>query len=186
METGRERRIRLATAGISAVSLLLVFAAAGRLVPPGVVPRGPQWLLDTIPHLNAALSVAALVAMGLGFRAIRRGDVSRHRLAMSTAFASFLAFLALYLYKVALEGPQPFPGPESVYTFVYLPLLVVHVGLAVVCLPLLYYVVLLAASHPVSRLPATNHARVARPALALWATSFLMGLAVYANLYLLY
>lgn len=186
MATGLERRIRLATAVLATVSLLLVFGAAGRLVPAGAIPQSPPWVVDAIPHLNAVLSVVALVAMGHGYRAIRRGNVRRHRRAMVTALAAFLAFLALYLYKVALAGPQSFPGTETIHTFVYLPLLVVHVGLAIVCLPLLYYVVLLAVAHPVSRIPATNHARVARPALALWAVSFVLGLAVYLQLYVVY
>ena len=69
----------------------------------------------------------------------------------SSDLVLFVAFLALYLYKVALEGPAPFPGPETIYQFVYLPVLGIHITLAIVCVPLLYYVLLLAATRPTRR-----------------------------------
>jgi putative membrane protein len=83
-------------------------------------------------------------------------------------------------------GPATFPGPDPVYRTVYLPLLAVHILLAVVCIPLLYYVLLLAATRPVSALVDTAHARVGRVAAALWILSFVLGNVVYAMLYVVY
>jgi putative membrane protein len=92
----------------------------------------------------------------------------------------------LYLYRVSLVGPTHFAGPAWAERYLYLPILVVHMGLAIVCLPLLYYVLLLAYSHPVAELPATNHPRVGRVAAVLWLVSFALGIVVYLLLYVVY
>jgi len=173
-----------ATAVLSAASLGIVFAAALGVVPAGALQRAPEPVVGAIPHVNAAISTVALGTIAAGWRAIRRGRVGRHRALMATTFALFVAFLGLYLYRIVLEGPAPFPGPDWLYGSLYLPVLTVHVLLAVVCLPLLYYVLLLAATHTVAELPATPHRRVGRVAAALWFVSFALGDAVYALLYL--
>jgi putative membrane protein len=105
---------------------------------------------------------------------------------MLLSAALFATFLVLYLYKVTLEGPAEFPGPEAVYRQVYLPVLAVHVLLAVVCIPLLYYVLLLATTRPITALGDTAHARVGRVAAGLWLVSFVLGNVVYALLYVVY
>jgi putative membrane protein len=69
---------------------------------------------------------------------------------------------------------------------VYLPLLAIHIGLAIVCVPLLYYVLLLALTRPVTELPETPHRKVGRVAASLWLISFTLGVVVYAQLYLIY
>jgi hypothetical protein len=48
-----ERQVRenlgLVTATLTVVSLALVFAAAGRVVPQGAIPRAPDVVFDLIP-----------------------------------------------------------------------------------------------------------------------------------------
>lgn len=173
------------TAVLSVVSLALVFGAAGQQIPTALLPEFQQ-LLAVIPHVNAALSLSAITTIVLGWRAIRRGDIERHRLLMLTSFALFAGFLVLYLYRVALVGPEAFPGSEAARTFVYLPLLAIHIALAVVCVPLVYYALLLAASHSPRELSSTPHSRVGRIAATLWLISFLLGLFVYLLLYGVY
>jgi putative membrane protein len=174
------------TALLTAVSLGLVFGAALGAIPPTLLPRAPEAVLAAIPHVNAAVSTVAVGTILLGVRAIRRGNVRGHRALMVTSVLLFAAFLALYLYKVVLEGPTEFPGPETVYRFVYLPTLAVHVLLAVVCIPLLYYVLLLAITRPARELYGTRHATVGRIAASLWIVSFVLGNVVYALLYAIY
>ena len=171
---------------LSVVSLALVFAVALEVVPTGALPRAPAGFVAAIPHVNAVVSVAAVGTIAAGVRAIRRGNVARHRALMATTFGLFVVFLVLYLYKVALKGPATFPGPAAVYQYVYLPLLAVHVLLAVVCVPLVYYVLLLAGSRPTGAVPSTSHARFGRVTAALWATSFALGVVVYLLLYVVY
>ena len=188
MESGGQAREHVpALAGLlSVLSLALVFGAVLQLFPAGTIPRAPAPVLDAIPHLNALLSLAALGTIAAGWRYIRRGEVAKHRASMLASLVLFVAFLMCYLYKVTLVGPTPFPGPETVYRFVYLPLLAVHIGLAIVCVPLLYYVLLLALTRPVAELPSTPHRTIGRIAASLWLISFALGIVVYAQLYLLY
>ncbi|OVE84465.1 DUF420 domain-containing protein [Natronolimnobius baerhuensis] len=187
MEYVPRERVRPLTAILSVVSLAVVFAAAGGRIPPSLVPAAPEWVLESIPHANVAISASAIVTIMLGWRAIRRGNIERHRLAMVASFGLFAAFLVLYLYRlVAMGGPQSFPGPETVYQFVYLPLLAVHIFLAVVCIPLVYYALLLASAYPTAELRRTSHARVGRYAATLWLVSFSLGIAVYVLLHVVY
>jgi putative membrane protein len=174
------------TALLTVVSLVLVFSAALGVVPSGLLPRAPTAVLDAIPTVNAVISLVAIGTITAGWRAIRRGNVRRHARLMGTSFALFATFLVLYLYRVSLLGPTDFPGPAAVEQFVYLPLLGVHVLLAIVCVPLLYYVLLVAATRPVSEVYGSLHPRVGRVAASLWLVSFTMGVAVYAMLYVVY
>lgn len=174
--------VTAATALLSVVALSLVFAAALRVVPAGALPRAPTPVLDAIPHGNALVSIVALALVVAGVRAIHLGNVERHRRLMLGAFVLFAVFLAGYLYRVALLGPSEFAASGLLET-VYLAVLAVHVTLAVVCVPLLFYVLLLAWVHPVAELPRTNHPRVGRIAAPLWAVSFALGVVVYLLLY---
>jgi len=170
---------------LTALSLALVFGAVLGYLPASVLPR-VETLLAAVPHLNAAISLVAIATILSGVRAIRRGNVRRHRTAMLASTALFAGFLLLYLYRVSIEGPTAFAGPAWVRGFVYLPLLAVHITLAIVCLPLVYYVLLLAWTHPVAELSGTLHPRVGRIAATLWFVSFSLGLVVYTLLHVLF
>lgn len=171
---------------LSAVSLGLVFGAATRTIPSAVLPRAPDAVLRAIPHANVGISVLAIGVIGYGWNAARHRRIRRHRTAMVTGFGLFATFLVLYLYKVALEGPTAFVGPIVIERFVYLPVLAIHVALAVVCVPLLWYVLLLGLTHPVSEIPLTRHPSLGRIAASLWLLSFALGIVVYLLLYHLY
>jgi putative membrane protein len=174
------------TALLTVASLALVFGAALGAIPRTVLPRASDAVLALIPHVNAVVSTAAVVTIALGVRFIRRGEVRRHRAMMLTSVVLFVVFLVLYLYKVVLQGPADFPGPATVYQYVYLPTLAIHILLAVVCIPLLYYVLLLAVTRPVADLYDSAHRKVGRVAASLWLVSFVLGNVVYALLYVVY
>jgi putative membrane protein len=185
MRFGADERVPELAGVLSVASLALVFSAVLGVLPVEALPRSPG-LVSVIPHLNAVISVVAIVVIAGSWRAIRRGNVRRHRRGMLTGFGLFAAFLALYLYRVALEGPTPFAGPSWMTSFVYYPLLAVHVLLAVVCVPLLFYVLLLALTRPAGEIPLTAHPRVGRVTVALWLASFALGTVVYLLLYVLF
>ncbi|MCL7417685.1 MAG: DUF420 domain-containing protein [Halalkalicoccus sp.] len=175
------------TGVLTVVSLAIVFGAALGYIPSGLVPESPDWVVRSIPLLNALISLTAIVTISIGWYWIRHGQVGKHRLAMLASTGLFAGFLALYLYRlILLGGPEPFPGPEPVYQFVYLPLLGVHILLAVVCIPLVYYALLLAVSYPVSELGRTRHPTVGRVAASLWLVSFSLGIGVYTLLHVVY
>lgn len=172
------------TGVLTVISLGLVFGAALGYIPASLVPEAPGWFVDAIPHANVAISASAILTIGLGWYWIRAGRTDRHRAAMYASLVLFVAFLVLYLYRLTvLGGPEPFPGPDAVYRFVYLPVLGIHILLAVICIPLLYYVLLLALTRPVPELRRTAHARIGRVAASLWLISFALGIVVYLLLH---
>lgn len=171
---------------LSVISLALVFGAALRVIPETLLPRAPGAVFAVIPHVNAVLSTLAIVTIAVGVTFARRGEYERHRALMVASLALFAAFLVLYLYKVTMQGPAEFPGPAAVETYLYLPLLAVHILLAIVCVPLLYYVVLLAATRPIREVFGTRHRLVGRIAATLWLVSFVLGNVVYLLLYVVY
>ena len=180
-------RVPLLTGLLSVVSVGVVFAAAGGQIPQSAVPAAPDWLLDAIPTLNVLISLCAIATISLGWRAIRRGNVDRHRLLMVASVVLFALFLVFYLYRLgATGGADEFGGPQAVYQFVYLPILGVHILLAVICIPLVYYALLLAGAHSIGELRQTAHARVGRIAASLWLISFSLGIVVYVLLHLIY
>jgi putative membrane protein len=185
MSLSARDRVRELTAVLSVVSLALVFAAVRQAIPTAVLPRFDP-LVAVIPHLNAIISLTAIGTILAGVRAIRRRDIETHRRRMLTSAGLFALFLLLYLYRVSLEGPSEFPGPDSVYLYVYLPILAIHILLAIVAVPVVYYVLLLAVTRPVSELSQTAHARVGRVAASLWLISFTLGIVVWLMLHVLF
>lgn len=173
------------TGVLTIVSLALVFGAVGGVVPERLLPH-VDGVPAAIPHVNAVLSLAAIGTISYGLRSIRRGDVATHRRAMLASTGLFALFLALYLYRISLEGPTAFGGPDLLYQYLYLPMLAVHILLAIVCIPFVYYTLLLAGTHPVAELPETNHPKAGKIAAVLWLVSFALGVAVYLQLYVLF
>ncbi len=186
MQDWARDNVSLLTAVLSVVSLALVFGAVGGVVPSGVLPRASDATLAAIPHLNAVISATAIVTIVLGWRAITRGDVRRHRAFMLASFGLFVAFLVGYLYRLVLVGTAEFPGPDAVYTFVYLPFLGIHVLLAILCLPFVFHALLLATTRPPEDLYRTRHAQVGLVGAVLWLISFAMGIGVYLLLHHLF
>jgi len=180
--TWARKHVPALTALLTAVSLALVFGAALQLLPVDSLPS-PDSLLSAIPHVNAVVSLAAIGTISAGVRAIRRGNVARHRRLMVTSFGLFALFLTLYLYRVAIIGPTEFTGPAVVRTYFYLPFLVVHIAFAVICVPFVFYALLSAGTRPVSEIHDTRHRIAGRVAATLWLVSFTMGVAIYAMLY---
>ncbi len=185
MQQTVQERVPEVTGVLSVVSLALVFGAVGGYVPDGLLPRVDS-LLSAIPHLNAVISLTAIVTILYGVSAIRNGNLSRHKQAMLASTALFAGFLVLYLYRVSLEGPSSFDGPATIRNFIYLPLLGIHILLAVVCIPFVYYALLLAGTHPIEQLPKTAHPWAGKIAASLWIISFALGFIVYLMLYILF
>ncbi|SDX66098.1 DUF420 domain-containing protein [Halopenitus persicus] len=168
---------------LSAAALALVFAAVTGSIPTGYVPDPGDAVLSAFAHLNAVISVVAIGTIAAGGRAIRNGDVRRHRALMGLSTVLFGTFLACYLWRLTLLGTAEFPGPEVYYRYVYLPFLAVHVLLAIVCIPLVCYALVSALTRPVAAIPETAHRRVGRIAAPLWIVSFAMGVGVYLLLH---
>jgi putative membrane protein len=175
--------VGLTVGGLTGLSLAVVFGVTLGYVPEGALPRVDP-LVALVPHLNAAISLVAIGVIAIGVHQARAARYRAHRRTMLLALGLFLSFLALYLYRVAIEGPTHFPGTGVLETL-YSIFLAIHVLLAVASLPLVYLAAVLGLSRPIHEVRETVHARVGRLAATLWLISFAMGIGVYLILYVL-
>lgn len=172
------------TGMLATVAVLTVLIVAGGYAPAGFLPAASDELIALIPHVNVVISLVAIATITFGWTAIRLGSIAMHRRAMLAATGLFALFLILYLYRLAiLGGPTGYDGSVTIYRFVYLPVLTLHIGLAIICIPLLFDAIALGLTVPIRRLPRTRHPRVGRIAAALWILSFSLGIVVYLLLY---
>lgn len=159
------------------VYTFLAFALAAE--PPAGLHPAVARCVTLAPHLIAAINTAALISLRMGWRAIHSGDVARHRRFMISAAVLISAFLVLYVTRVALGGTKPFPGPAMVRTYLYLPMLTVHILLSILSVPPVIYNVLVGLTRQPDEVGRTAHPRVGRIAVSLWSLSLVLGLGVY-------
>jgi len=133
--------------------------------------------LSFLPALNALLNAFAAIALITGFIFIRSGKVGLHRASMFTAFIFSSVFLAAYITNYALHGEMVFPKGAGAIRWVYFPLLISHIILAVVALPMILITFFLSLS---GRFPA--HRRLARWTFPIWLYVSVTGVIVYAML----
>jgi len=129
-----------------------------------------------LPALNALLNGLSALALIFGYSFIRAKNVSSHRASMFTAFVFSSAFLAAYITNYALHGEMHFHG-EGTIRWVYFPLLISHIILAVVVLPMILITFFLSLS---GRFPA--HRRLARYTFPIWLYVSVTGVIVYLML----
>lgn len=95
---------------------------------------------------------------------------------MFTAFVFSSMFLVAYITNYALHGEMHFHGAGGI-RWVYFPLLISHIILAVVVLPMILITFFLSLS---GRFPA--HRRLARYTFPIWLYVSVTGVIVYAML----
>ncbi|HET6781225.1 MAG TPA: DUF420 domain-containing protein [bacterium] len=169
------------TAGVYAV---LAYVLSSE--PPVAVPQVVALFVGIAPHLIAGINASALLCLLLGYRAIRAGRIGVHRKFMLLSATLISVFLILYVTRVGLGGVKTFDGPTAVRTFVYLPILVVHIALSILSVPLIVHNLLVGLTHPPEEVGRTAHPRVGRSAVYLWSVSLTLGMVVYALLNLAY
>ena len=130
-----------------------------------------------LPAVNAALNTVATLVLVLGWRFIRRGDLTRHRACMLGALAASALFLGSYVVYHYHAGSRPFTGTGAVRV-VYLAILVSHVVLAAAIVPLVIVTVARAFRRDDER-----HRAIARWTLPLWLYVSVTGVVVYLMLY---
>jgi putative membrane protein len=97
---------------------------------------------------------------------------------MFTAFVFSSAFLAAYITNYALHGDMVFPKDAgAVRVWVYFPLLISHIILAVVCLPMILITFFLSLT---GRFP--THKKLARWTFPIWLYVSVTGVIVYLML----
>ena len=185
MQLQARDNVPLLTTVLSAIALGAVFAAVGGVIPAQTLPR-IEGLITWIPELNVIISLTAIGTIVAGWRAIRRNKVITHRNYMVTTTVLFAAFLVFYLYRITVKGTTDFGGPGAIEQFVYFPILGIHILLAIICVPLVIYTLLLATTRPIEEIYTSRHRSVGQIAAVLWLISFSLGVVVYVMLYVVY
>lgn len=127
--------------------------------------------------LNALLNTTSAACALLGWRAIRRKDVARHKRLMLCAFAASCLFLASYVTRIMLFGDMRFAGQGPIRVL-YFGVLISHVALALVTAPLVVTTLILGL-----RGRFAVHKRFARVTLPIWIYVSGTGVAVYLFLF---
>jgi putative membrane protein len=134
--------------------------------------------LTFLPALDAVLNALCAIFLLLGFRYIRRREITSHRNSMFAAFIVSSAFLVAYIANHVLHGDILFPAGHPTARFLYLwGLLLPHILLAVVALPMILITFFLSLT---GRFPA--HRKLARYTFPIWLYVSVSGVIVYAML----
>ena len=126
---------------------------------------------------NACLNLTSAILLITGFRFIRRRQIRQHRRCMIGAVTASGLFLVLYVVRFSLTGTHTFTGPNVIRP-IYLTILFSHMVLAVVILPLVIRLLVLAGREQFGA-----HRRLARWTFPMWLYTSVTGLLVYVMLY---
>lgn len=146
----------------------------------------PNDLLHTMPAINASLNGLATVLLTIGFVLIWRDRVkykNAHRAVMLSAFGVSCVFLVGYLSHKAMKANAgeavntTFAG-EGIWRWVYYPMLITHVILAMVIVPLIFVTLFHAFKGRFEK-----HRKWARWTFPLWYYVSVTGVLVYFFLY---
>ncbi|MCB9883653.1 MAG: DUF420 domain-containing protein [Planctomycetes bacterium] len=130
--------------------------------------------VESLPPLNAFLNAVSATLVVLGYLAIRRRNVARHRVLMLSAVVVSALFLVSYLtHYFASGGPTRFTK-EGWIRPVYFTILFSHTVLAVVVVPLVLVTLRHALKDRLDR-----HRRIARITLPIWAYVSITGVVIY-------
>jgi putative membrane protein len=133
--------------------------------------------LAFLPALNALLNSLSAIALVIGFRHIRRREITQHRNAMFAAFFFSSLFLVSYITNHALHGDAHFPG-HGAARFIYLWILLTpHILASVVALPMILVTFFFSLTGRF-----TMHKAIARYTFPLWLYVSVSGVVVYAML----
>ncbi len=129
--------------------------------------------VQILPHLNAFFNVVVTLLLVAGFVAIRKGNRRLHPRIMISAVLTGIIFICCYGLQVYLVGHQRFPGDDWVRS-VFLLILGTHTFLAVLAVPLIITVLVLARTERF-----TTHRRLARITFPIWLYVSITGVIIY-------
>jgi putative membrane protein len=157
---------------ITLISILVPIVVAVLLFMPSKVDLGTDWVYF-LPHLNAVINTAASLALVLGVVFIKKGNISYHRSAMTTAFGLGAVFLVSYVIYHASAESTTFGG-EGWVRSVYYFLLITHIVLAAVAL----FPILLAYYYGYTN-KIEKHKATVKYAFPIWLYVTVTGVIVY-------
>jgi putative membrane protein len=176
---GKPLNNRPATYGVVGILLLSGLATAFLLWLLYVhhAPAEFHGKLLFLPELNAILNGLSALALLTGFAWIRKGEVTKHRAAMLTAFVFSSLFLVSYIMNHAIHGDTLYPRTNALRP-AYLALLASHVLLSILALPIVLTTFFLSLSGRFQQ-----HKKLARYTFPLWLYVSVTGVIVYLMLH---
>ena len=145
----------------------------------GPRPDGIEGAIDVsgLPYVNAFLNLVTTALLIVGYILIRQKKRERHRTVMLSAFFTSALFLVSYVvYHWFKSGPKPYIGE---LTFIYYPILLTHILLAMSILPL--------AMLSVYRgmvLQIQQHKKIAKITFPIWLYVSVTGIIIFIMLYI--
>jgi uncharacterized membrane protein YozB (DUF420 family) len=140
----------------------------------------PNSLIHLLPSINATLNATSAVLLLLGWRAVRRHQIDRHRGLMISAAIVSAAFLVCYVAYHARVGSVHFTATGAPRT-IYFTILITHTILAVAIVPLVLRTLWLGLKRRDDR-----HRGIARWTFPLWLYVSVTGVVIYLMLYRIY
>ena len=134
--------------------------------------------ISDLPSLNATLNTAATVLLIAGWICIKCRKKIAHMCFMLIALLVSIAFLTSYVIYHVKVGHVEFNG-KGLIRWIYFPMLISHVLLAVATLPLVIMTVI-----PALRQRFDKHKRIARWTLPIWLYVSVTGVLVYLMCYI--
>jgi putative membrane protein len=132
-----------------------------------------------IPALNATLNAASTLLLLAGYVFIKTGNRERHRTCMLMAFVTSAIFLIGYVtHKVLIHGVHTKLGAGGMIAWIYYPMLITHIILAMVMVPMIFMTIARAR-----RKDFEAHRRLARWTWPIWMYVSVTGVLVYLFLY---
>ncbi len=160
---------------INVVSIVVPIAVAVLISFPNKFDLG-GWTKN-LSHVIGAINTLTTLALIAGLIFIKTKKVHWHRIAMTAAFALGGLFLVSYIIYHGTNPANVFNG-EGASRFVYLTLLISHIGLSLVVLPL----VLRAMYYAVTK-QFDSHRKIVKFAYPIWLYVSITGVIVYLMLY---
>lgn len=158
--------------GVSIVASLFIFWL--------VYVHPPVDAADTsfhfLPAINAVLNACSAIALVVGFRFIRRKQITQHRNSMFAAFIFSTAFLVSYLANYFLHGETHLQTAHTglLWYSYAIVLFATHIPLAIICLPMILITFLFSLT---GRFAA--HRKIARWTFPIWLYVSVSGVFVY-------
>jgi putative membrane protein len=156
---------------VNAVVSTLAVSFIAYLLLRKTASDGPD--LSFMPAVNAAFNALSASCLVLGYVAIRRRNVSLHRILMVAAFAFSTLFLVGYLIYHSVHGDTRFAGVGAVRV-VYLCLLGSHILLSLSVVPLA-----LTSFYLAFRRSFVSHRRLNRVFLPIWLYVSVTGVLLF-------
>ena len=144
----------------------------------GPRPEGIEGAIDVsfLPYINVMLNSITTVLLIIGFILIKKKKRERHRIAMLSAFFTSALFLVSYvIYHWFKSGPKPYVGD---FSFIYYPILLTHILLAMSVLPLAMISVYRGMA-----LQIQQHKKIAKITFPIWLYVSITGIIIFIMLY---